>query len=264
LGDFGVKIGRRDLGTFLARVFDPDSYQAIPNFFNTYENPLQAIINETFSLGSYPSQVELKTSIGKHKIQLFSASDFSTLNLIFCRKDYYVPQYLKTVVDIGSNIGLSTFYWLTRNPDCFVYCYEPSPISYERLTKNLQAFTDRFQSHQAAVSDFRGTAQFGIEKSGVYSTLDFVKEASEREFIDNIDCQVLHINDILEAVLAQRGRVDVLKIDSEGHELRTIQAIDPSFWPHIYCVNTDCTGAAEYIPKDFQFDHLSSAERFYR
>jgi FkbM family methyltransferase len=266
LGDRSVKIGRRDLGTFLARVFDPDSYKAVPSFFNVYDNPVKSIINETFSLGSYPQAVQVNTPIGKKSVELFSPSDFSTLNLIFCRQDYYVPSYLKTVVDVGSNIGLSTFYWLTRNPESFVYCYEPSPASYNRLIANLRDFEGRYEAHQAAVSDYSGKADFGIERSGVYSSLDCGENdvTEGREFIEKIECQVLHINEILEQALSRQGRVDVLKIDSEGHELRTIQAIDKSFWKHIYCLNTDCTGAAEYIPVDFKFDHLSSAERFYR
>jgi FkbM family methyltransferase len=252
-----MKIGKRDLNTLIQRVIDPSSYQSIPEFFNVYQNPIQAMYEEFFSLGTYPRKVDLKTPTGNYSVKLFSLSDFSTLNLIFCRQDYYIPDNLGVVVDIGSNIGLSTFYWLTRNTKSVVYCYEPSPISFNRLVDNLKDFEGRYFPYQAAVSDFSGVANLGIEESGVYSSLDLESERS-------VECQVIHINNLLEDILSKHQKIDVLKIDSEGHEIRTIAAIDKSFWKHIQCINTDCKGASSYIPEDFKYSTLASAERFYR
>jgi FkbM family methyltransferase len=254
-----MRIGRRSIPEFTQRLLDVNNFKAIPAFFRTYDAPVQAILSEVLSLQNYPRHVNLKTPIGKQRIELFSAADFSTLNLIFVRKDYYTPAEMKTVVDIGSNIGLSTFYWLTRNPSCFVYCYEPSPISYHRLLSNLGPWQGRFAAFQAAVSNFKGKVPFYIESSGVYSSLDSLQDGQT-----SIECDCLHINDVLETILNARSHIDVLKIDSEGHELRTLAAIDLSFWKHISCINTDAKGAGEYIPKIFTYDRVSSAERFYQ
>lgn len=252
-----MKIGKRSVSEFTNRILDSSSYTGIWNFFQVHENPLRAILNEGFSLGDYPCEINVKTPIGKHKVKLWSVADFSTLNLVFCRKDYYTPANLKTVIDIGSNVGLSTLYWLTRNNDSFVYCYEPSPISLERLAENLKNFSNRHLIQQVAVSDFNGQGKLGIEESGVYSSLDLESEKY-------VQCQVLSINEVLEKVCSERNSIDVLKIDSEGHELRTLKAIDKNFWNKISVINVDIFGASKYIPDNFQYSVVASSERYVR
>jgi FkbM family methyltransferase len=222
-----------------------------------HPQPVRAIVEEVFSVGQYPRSVELRTPTGRCDIQLYSPADLSTLNLIFCRQDYYTPKNLSVVVDIGSNIGISALYWLSRNNGSIVYCYEPAPISYERLLSNLHPYGRRIVPHRLAVSDFSGTASLGLEESGVYSSLDLRTS-------NHVECQVVHINDLLETVLTKHGQIDVLKIDSEGHELQTIMAISPQFWKRIRCLNTDCKGASQFVPEDFHYSSVSSAERFTR
>ena len=252
-----MKIGRRRLRGFRRRLLDGSNYKAIPRFFRVHRHPIRTLFEDVFSLGRYPRTISIKTPIGTANAQLFSAADLSTLNLVFCRQDYYLPPNTKVVVDIGSNIGLSSLFWLTRNHESFVYCYEPSPASYDRLLANLGPFQGRFVAHREAVSNFRGSARLGIETSGVNSSLELKSNNA-------VTCQVVHINEILEAVITQHGRIDVLKIDSEGHEARTLEAIAPGHWEHIRCINIGCHGAAECVPKEFRYSQVASAERFWR
>ena len=260
-----MKIGKRNLGVFAATILDPSNYSAIPRFIETYDNPIKAMFDEFFSTGTYPCFIKIKTPIGKQKVKLFSLSDFSTLNLVFCRRDYYVPKKnMSTVIDIGSNIGLSSLYWLTRNDNCFTYCYEPSPISFERLTENLSNFSHRYSVSKAAVSDFNGKAKFYLEESGVNSSLN--PNGLNKSTDNFIECEVIHINDLLEQVISKYNHIDVLKIDNEGHELRTIKAIDKSFYQYISVINVEkCEdGASQYIPQEFNYSTVASSERFVR
>jgi FkbM family methyltransferase len=252
-----MRIGRRSPAVFLRRITDPNNYAALAGIFRVHVHPLRAVLDEIFSSGTYPRSVTFRTPIGKAEARLHSPSDLSTLNLIFCRGDYYAPDGIRTVLDIGSNIGLSALFWLTRNREAMVHGYEPAPISYGRLEENLRLFRDRVVLHQAAVSDFKGMARLGIEASGVNSSLDLVAPES-------VECPVVHINDALESVLRGRGTLDVLKVDSEGHELRTLKAIAPEFWPRIRCLNVDVPGAAAVVPSGFHHRHVSSAEQFWR
>ncbi|NCR52072.1 MAG: FkbM family methyltransferase [Microcystis aeruginosa L211-07] len=254
-----MKIGKRSLWQFKERALDLNSYASILRFFQVHEYSVKAIVNEVFSRGKYPCTISIKTPLGSQKVNLFSVADFSTLNLIFCRQDYYVPKQLSTIIDIGSNIGLSTLYWLTRNHESFVYCYEPSPISLERLNENLSSFSNRYSVTQAAVSDYTGSGILGLEETGVCSSLDLKSEKS-------VECEVIHINEILESAISKHDRIDVLKIDSEGHEVRTLKAIDKSFYPHISVINVEYCQAQQYIPKDlnYQYSFKSFAERFVR
>jgi FkbM family methyltransferase len=252
-----MKIGRRRLRAFRRRLFDGSNYRAIPRLFQVHDHPLRVLIEDAFSLGRYPRTLTIRTPAGPVAVQLFSAADLSTLNLVFCRQDYYAPSGTRVVVDVGSNIGLSSLFWLTRHPETFVYCHEPAPISYQRLVANLRPFQGRFEARPVAVSDFRGQARLGLEESGVNSSL-------ELDSPNSVACEVVHINEVLEPVLSRHGRIDVLKIDSEGHEFRTLQAIAPAAWSRIQCVNIGCHGAAEFVPKEFQYSRVASAERFWR
>ena len=252
-----MRIGRRRLRAFRRRLFDGSNYRAIPRLFQVHDHPLRVLLEDAFSLGRYPRTITIRTPTGPVPVQLFSSADLSTLNLVFCRQDYYAPPDVRVVVDIGSNIGLSSLFWLTRNPATSVYCHEPAPTSYERLLANLRPFEGRFEAQCVAVSNFRGEARLGLEASGVNSSLDLSSP-------DSVACQVVHINEVLEQVLARHGRIDVLKIDSEGHEFRTLQAITPEQWSRIQCVNIGCHGAAEFIPEGFRYSRVASAERFCR
>jgi FkbM family methyltransferase len=252
-----MKIGRRRLYVFWRRLKDRNNYKAVREFLKVHQRPLRILFEEVFSLGTYPRTVTIKTPTGPVSVQLFSAADMSTLNLVFCRHDYYLPQNTRVVVDIGSNIGLTTLYWLTRNTESFVYCYEPAPVSYDRLMHNLRAFSGRFLARRAAVSDFNGSATLGMEPTGVDSSLELKSNHS-------VTCQVVHINEVLETALDQHGHIDVLKVDSEGHEQRTFQAIAPEYWKFIRCVNVGCRGASGPIPPEFKHDDVGSAERFWR
>ena len=55
------------------------------------------------------------------------------------------------ILDIGSNIGLSAIFWLTRSKDTFVH-YEPSSENYIKLKNNLKDFDGRFSIFKKAVS----------------------------------------------------------------------------------------------------------------
>jgi FkbM family methyltransferase len=258
-----MKIGKRSIKGLVQRLVDVNSYLSVPRFFYVHEKPLQAVMEELFSSGDYPRNLKVNTPIGTASVSLYSVSDFSTLNLVFCRQDYYAPKHIKTVVDIGSNIGLSVMYWLTRDQDCVVYCYEPSEISFVRLQDNTKSFSSRCVYNQVAVSDFAGKATLGIEQSGVYSSLEYQAYA-HKTFVNHVECDVVDINSILEEVLSKNSVIDVLKVDSEGHELRTIQAIDSSFWSYISCLNVERCGASPYVPDGFMRSVVSSSERFYR
>jgi FkbM family methyltransferase len=252
-----MRIGRRRLRAFRRKLLDGSNYKAIPRFPEVHDHPIRVLFEDAFSLGRYPRTITIKTPTGQVDVQLFSAADLSTLNLIFCRQDYYLPENTRVVVDIGSNIGLSALYWLTRNKASYVYCHEPAPVSYDRLVSNLRAFQGRFQARNEAVSNFRGTASLGIEASGVNSSL-------ELRSTNSVTCQVVHINEVLDAVIKRHGQIDVLKVDSEGHEFRTLEAIAPEYWKQIRCVNVGCHGASEFIPKEFRYSRVASAERFWK
>jgi FkbM family methyltransferase len=147
-------------------------------------------------------------------------------------------------VDVGANIGLSALYFLTRNSQSRCYLYEPLSTNVERLRGNLSPFADRFVLHQVAVADREGRLSFGVEPTGRYGGLqthqtdDFADRAGAH-YID-VECQ--HINSVLAAVLEKEGKIDLLKIDTEGAEMATVAAIDPIYRRHIGVIYMEASG----------------------
>jgi FkbM family methyltransferase len=253
-----MHIGRRNLRELKQLLLERNAYRAIPRLFEVHRRPLRVILEEAFSFSSYPWNVVLRTPVGDAKVCLHSAADLSTANLVFCRQDYHMPPRAKVVVDVGSNIGLSSVYWLTRHTESYVHCFEPAPVTYQRMLENLLPYQGRFTANHVAVSDFDGVASFGISPCGVNSSLDLPQHRA----VGFVNVRVVHINGVLEGVIRQHGRIDVLKLDSEGHEFRSLLAISPEFWKRIRCVNVGCHDNAKAIPAGFKRSVVGSAERY--
>ncbi len=143
-----------------------------------------------------------------------------TVNEVFCRLDYNAGPGVRTIVDIGSNIGISALYFLSRNRSAHCYLAEPDPKNIARLSKNLAPFAARYTLDECAVSDAAGTVEFGLESSGRYGGIGL-----ERDETILVRCR--DINELLEEVIAAAGRIDILKVDTEGLEARTVMAIRP-------------------------------------
>jgi FkbM family methyltransferase len=181
--------------------------------------PLDFAARYFLGRGAYPTRCPVRTPAGVIAPKVFSHHDVITINEIFFRLDYHLPAGARTVVDIGSNIGISALYFLTRSPAVRCHLFEPDPRNVERLRENLSRFGDHFVLTESAVADRAGRVRFGREPSGRYGGV-------ESGLADEIEVDCLHIDEVLRSVLEVDGRIDMLKIDTEGLENRTVQAID--------------------------------------
>jgi FkbM family methyltransferase len=159
--------------------------------------------------GRYPWTVQVDTPLGRIPVTMHSRHDLLTVNEVFCRRDYGAPEG-SVIVDIGANIGISALYFLTRNPTCQVWCFEPNPQNVERLRQNLAPYLDRVTITPAAVGSERGRMGFVVEPTGRYGRLADGEADDEGEQVD-----VVTVADVLD--LVGRG-IDFVKIDTEGTE----------------------------------------------
>ena len=112
-----MAIGRRSVSLVVSRLTDLHSYRALWRMFRVHDHPLAVAYREVFSgVHDYPVTLNLHTPIGTRPVHLFHPQDLSTLDTVFCRLDYDDPRPLETVVDFGSNIGITGLFWLTRTP----------------------------------------------------------------------------------------------------------------------------------------------------
>jgi FkbM family methyltransferase len=160
----------------------------------------------------------VRTPAGIVAPTLFRHHDMWRMNEVFCRQDYGAYRSANVVVDIGSNIGISALFLLTRNASSRCWLFEPVPRNVERLRANLAGLENRYELRDAAVAEQEVRVPFGVEESGRYGGIEVATERSIE-----VDC--VGINQGLEEVLGTHPIVDVLKIDTEGTELSSVRGI---------------------------------------
>jgi len=222
-----------------------------------YHHPLDAYRRYLFGLGAYPATIELGTPTGDIHLTAYSHHDILTINEIFCRCDYPADASDEVFVDFGSNIGMSAAYFLTRNRRSFAYLYEPVPSNVERLRSNLAFLSGRYALEVAAVGTHAGTARFGTEETGRYGAID-------AQTGTQIDVRCLESNDVLREVIAQRGKIDVLKIDIEGLESAVVSRIFPELRTKIGSIFAECRFAENPLSGTHSYRQYGEVAQFRR
>ncbi len=212
-------IGHRSLTQILSAFFGRHHYIALWNMVRFYPDFAENFQRYIFDSGNYPYHIRIRTpAAGIVQPILYSLHDLLTVNEVFCRHDYFADEKVQVVVDIGSNIGISALYFLTRNQTSRCYLYEPVPRNLARLKTNLAAHEARYVLEPVAVANKCSIVEFGTEPSGRYGGIGL-------ELAETIQVPCVHINTVLEQVLDKEQRIDILKIDTEGAELDIVQAI---------------------------------------
>ena len=252
-----MQLGRRSPQTVLRAVGQPRHYRAALNIFRVCGSPVEVLRRYLTGRGAYPWDVTLRTPLGPVRTRLYSHDDLLTVNEVFCRLDYAVPPGPKVVVDIGSNIGLSALFFLTRDPGTRCYLFEPVPENVTRLERTLAAYRDRYALRTSAVADMDGEVEFGVEPTGRYGGIGVSTGTSLR-----VRCR--SINSVLEEVFEREGRVDLVKLDTEGAEERTIQAIDRDYLDRIGALYLEAHPDRELLPGGFRQEQYGEVVRLYR
>lgn len=214
-------LGNRGLSRIMRAIVSRQHYVALWNMPRVYTEFVPNLHRYLTRTGSYPTTVGLRTPAGIIEPTLYSPDDLITVNEIFCRLDYPAGPGDRVVIDIGSNIGISALWFLTRGAESRCYLFEPNPLNIPRLHANLGGFEPRCTVSYDAVAERSGTVEFGVEPTGRYGGIGVQTGEAIR-----VNCR--RIGDVLEDVLSRESRVDVLKIDTEGLEVATVQAIDPA------------------------------------
>ncbi len=207
----------------------PRNYRALWAAIRLTPAPLRNVWRYLTASGTYPYSPAVRTPTGIVAPRLDSFHDMMTFNEIFLREDYLLPEQARTVVDLGSNRGISALYFLTRNRDVRVWLYEPVPANLERLRANLAGFEDRYRLHDVAVGTQSGSISFNVEPTGRYGGIGVATEEA-------ITVVCKDINTVVAAVLATEPHIDLLKIDIEGLEMEVVEAIDPTYLPRIHAI----------------------------
>lgn len=227
-----MQLGGRDLQRVLAAPLEAGHWRALAGAVRAYP-PRDVLPNLRHYLtggGHYPVDCRLRTPMGAATVHLVRPDDRATVNEIFARGDYRLPAGARVVVDVGANIGVAALFFLTRDPAIRVHCVEPDPRNLERLRRTLAPYEGRWVLHEVAAALHDGEAEFFIEPTGRYGGL--VREWKDESM--TVPTRVL--NAILDEVLATEGRLDVLKVDTEGTEPELVGAVRPDLLDHLSLV----------------------------
>jgi FkbM family methyltransferase len=244
-------LGGRPGGLIARAVREPGQYVAVARMARRYPAFAEVLKRYLLGGGDYPYACRVRTPMGIVAPVTYTHHDIFTVQEVFGREDYRAGEGLRVAVDIGSNIGISALYFLTRNRDARCYLYEPVPRNVERLRANLAGYEGRYEMEEVAVAADGGTVSFTVEPFGRYGGIGVAGD-------DHIEVTCRAIAKVLDEVLEREGRIDLLKIDTEGAELGTVRAI---LADQLRLIDTICfETSTPYNPDPGQFAMHFAAE----
>ena len=139
--------------------------------------------------------------------QLVLKSDFFELEGLR-KSEKYIPADA-VILDIGANIGNHSLYWAAFLKPKKIYAFEPIPEIFSTLQKNIELnlFENTIRAVNIGLSDIDSNAEISHYNPGNICETS-IKKAKNGNLkvkkLDNIDIK--------------EGRIDLVKIDVEGHE----------------------------------------------
>jgi FkbM family methyltransferase len=137
--------------------------------------------------------------------------------------DNYTPKHnhseilfqrnIKSLLDLGANIGLASVWFALLYPGIKIDAYEPNPDMFALLEKNLSQFPN-VRVFREAISGRDGTVSFN---RSAYSLESSIYEARNSE---SIYVASTSLNTALRRI---GGSVDLMKIDIEGAEFDALK-----------------------------------------
>lgn len=164
--------------------------------------------------------VEIRRRQGEIRMKIFgftitAPSCFELLYLfreVFIQRQYEAQLKSKDplILDCGANIGMATLFFKICFPECRIICFEPNPVAFAYLRKNIEENRlAEVQLVNAALADKEGEMVLYTEPSNtLISSINRERGAKVEKQVP-----VVRLSGYLEGVVA-----DLAKIDVEGAE----------------------------------------------
>jgi FkbM family methyltransferase len=166
--------------------------------------------------------IHISRTVPERIVKTFQQSQ-SDIAYPFC----WVPSNIKAkwIIDVGANVGDISLAALRTYPDSRLICFEPVKSQFLQLEKKLLNFRDRTTLYNMGLSDKAGQTDILITSycgANCLSPLsDFYRNSNPTiEVVGKEQVQLCRLDDISSQFPTQR--IDILKIDVEGHELSVL------------------------------------------
>ena len=152
---------------------------------------------------------------------------------MFIRGEYDFPELCgaKTILDIGSNIGLFSCFASLKNSNSQIHSFEPDLANYKVLEKNLEQLEASVQLNHAAVASVAGELEFFSAEFGGWSSAFGVLGAENAE---SYKVPAIVLSDYLQQHCIEC--IDFMKIDVEGSEYDILIGDDQLWETEIKCL----------------------------
>lgn len=130
----------------------------------------------------------------------------------------------KVAIDCGANIGAYTV--ILARTGAEVHAFEPNPHAFGELSKRVKRYSNVFL-YNKAVSSHDGRANLFFHKEVAEDPIYHSTSASLEKNKSNIDdnnyaeVEIIDFGNFVEKI----GRVDLLKMDIEGHEIEVLNCL---------------------------------------
>ena len=162
---------------------------------------------------------QLQRTAKKLGIRVFKASALPRGFDISADIDSLIESPVQTVFDVGANTGQTAQHFHDSFPQAAIYAFEPVKDTFETLARNMRSLS-RVSCLNHALGSFEREEIIYLQLSSGWNSLSrnidqgLGSELVKVETIDNF-CKKSGIETI-----------DVLKIDTEGHDLEVIKGAD--------------------------------------
>lgn len=146
---------------------------------------------------------------------------------------WFLSHYLKdgmTLFDVGANIGDYTAYVLSLDSPVDIHCFEPVQETFAQL-QSRHGQNPQVRLNNFGLSNVEGTAHMKIygETYGINSLYERRSSVASQPAYAHYVEQSVVLRTLDQYVTEQNiSRIDMLKIDVEGHELRVLEGATES------------------------------------
>lgn len=164
-----------------------------------------------------PRYIPFETKLfGKEIYAIDSASFLVMQNEIFNKEIYKFrsDNSHPRIIDVGANIGLSTIYFKLHYPNAKITAFEPDPLAYEALEKNV------ITNHRFSDIELINKAVWNEDTEIEFTTnkADGGSLSVNKPGFNKIKIETLRFRNFL----LQQKNIEFLKIDIEGAESEVI------------------------------------------
>ena len=163
-------------------------------------------------------------------------NEFIAFVEVFVLRDYEVQgldwRSLRSVVDVGANVGMATVWFARRAPNASILAVEPAPDALSLLRSNLDS-TDlwgRVRVLQVALGPESGTGRLFASGASVEAAVMFEASASDIG-------QPVSVVTLAQVLSDQKlSSVDLLKLDCEGAEFSILASAEPEVLDRVHTI----------------------------